>query len=142
MYRYLKAETGVSADSTLTAPVFGPLKMVADQVQDLQEFSTTVRIVPGASEAPVAIAPVVNGYFIAVFSDYPVMVRLNGPSATQFTMKSNNVPIVNFGSPSPNMCIFMMTGTVTSLYLAPISGSQVTANVKVTVTGDPTNVYT
>ncbi len=141
-YRYSKAEIGVAYDSTLSYPITGPLKFYADQTKDLQSAEAFVRIAPGASEAQVSIAPVTNGYWICVLSDYPVLVRLNGVSATQYTMRGNNVAATNVGAPLPDQCVFLATIAVTSVYLAPISGAVQTANCKVIVTGDPLNPYT
>jgi hypothetical protein len=142
MYRYVKAEVGAAADSSLNDPVFGPLKIVADQTLDNESFATTIRVAPSASEAQVAIAPVTTGYFFALFSDYPVKVRLNGAMATQFTLKSNNVAAVSVGAPLPPQCCFMFNGEVTSVYLEPISSAAQTATVRIFVSGDPTSSYT
>jgi hypothetical protein len=142
MYRYVKAEVGAAADSSLNDPTFGPFRIVADQTLDLEQFTTTIRVAPGASEAQVAIAPVTTGYFIALFSDYPVKVRINGAMATQFTLKSNNVSAVSVGAPLPPQCFWCMTGEVTSVYLEPISSAASTATVRIVVTGDPTSSYT
>lgn len=114
---------------------------VVDQTQDLQVFHTSKTVGPADAEAIVPIAPVVNGYYIEVRSDYPVLLRINGVSATQYQMTSNNVQAVNVGSPIPDKCIYTATIRVTSLYLAPITGAQQAAKVKVLVTGDPTSSY-
>ena len=83
----------------------------------------------------------VNGYFIDIRSDYPVMIRLNGNTATQLTMKSNGVTPTNLGAPLPDQCVFVANVAVTSLYIAPISGATQTATVRIAISGDPTNAY-
>lgn len=142
MWRQLSVEVGVSVDSSFTSPLFGPAKVVCYQQKDNQEFHTRATVAPGATETAIAIAPVTQGYFFCLFSDYPVLVRLNGPSATQFTLNTNNVAATNVGSPLPNQCCLILTGQVSSVRLAPIASAQQTANVTIVVTGDPTNAYT
>ena len=142
MYRYTKVEVGAASDSTLRYPVFGPLQLFFDQVKDLQSFDTMVRVAPGAAESQLTLGPITTAYLLLVTSDYPVMVRPNGVSATQYTLKSNSVAAPNVGSPLPNQCVFLISGTITSLYLAPIAGAVQTANVTVFAAGDPLNSYT
>jgi len=141
MYRSITVEAVASVDSSLTQPIFGPLRMTAYQSLDKKADPIYTQVGPSDAEAALSLN-VTNGYAVAIFSDYPIMVRLNGVSSTQFTMHSNNVAAVNAGSPLPAQCCFVATVTVTSIRLAPISGATQTANVAVLVTGDPTNSYT
>lgn len=140
MYRQTLLHTVVSDDSNQTQIQYDR-QCVLNQTKDLQFFQTVKRINVSDAEAQVPIAPVTNAYFLEIRSDYPVMVRLNGASATQFTLKSNNVQPVNVGAPLPDNCVLCITALVTSVYLAPISGATQVANVKVTCSGDPTSSY-
>jgi hypothetical protein len=139
-YRITTVRTVVADDSTLDQVDYDRDTTVY-QSKDLQVFHTVKRVAPADAEAQVSIAPVSAGYFIDIRSDYPVLVRINGASATQFTMKSNGVSPVNLGAPLPDQCVFVATMTVTRIDIAPISGATQVANVRICVTGDPQNVY-
>jgi len=141
MYSYFKVEVGAASDSSLYDPVFGPRKVFLEQTKDQQDFVTVIRVGPAAAEAIVPMAPVVNGYRIYVASDYPVKLRLNGVSATQYILTSNNVAATNVGAPLPDACIFIATCSITSVYLAPITSAAQTANVKIFISGDPISAY-
>jgi hypothetical protein len=140
MYRTTTVQVQAGDDSNLQSKLFDRA-CTFFQTKDLETFSTTIRVAPGAADASVPIAPVAQGYFIAVFSDYPVMYRLNGVSATQQTMVTNGQPVVNNGAPAPDQCLLISTQLVTSLYLQPIASAAQTANVRVFVSGDPLSAY-
>lgn len=139
-YRKTVIHSSVGDDSNLTN-IDWDRTAVIDQSQDLQVFHTAKTVGPADAEAIVPIAPVVNGYYIEVRSDYPVLLRVNGVSATQLTLTSNNVQPVNVGAPIPDKCVYMASAKITSLYLAPITGATQSAKVKILVTGDPVSVY-
>jgi len=139
-YRSITAKVVASVDSSLTQPIFGPVEMTAYQTLDCKADPIYTQVAPSASEAALSLN-VTTGYFVAIMSDYPVLVRLNGVSSTQFTMHSNNARAVNAGSPLPFQCCFIANIEVTSIRLAPISGAAQTANVAVLVTGDPISAY-
>lgn len=139
-YRTATLNFKAGDSSSLDAVLFDRLSTFY-QTKDLETFSTFVRIGTADAETTIAIAPVTTGYFIALFSDYPIKVRLNGASETQFTMKSNNVTPVSTGAPAPDQCVLLFTGTITAVRLEPISGAAQTANVKIFISGDPANSY-
>ena len=139
-YRQIAVEVVVADDSSQDQIAFRR-KATVFQTNDNELFNTTVRVAPGAADTLVAIAPVTTGYGIALYSDYPVKVRLNGVGATQFTLTPSSVSPTYLGAPLPDQCVFVATMTVTSVYLEPISGATTTANVRLVVTGDPTNAY-
>lgn len=139
-YRKTVLHTMVGDDSNLSN-VDWDRTAVLDQSQDQQVFHVSKTVNPTDAEAQVSIAPVVAGYYIEVRSDYPVLVRLNGNTATQLTMRTNNVQPVNIGAPTPDRCLYAATVSVTSLYLAPITGATQAAKVKILVTGDPISAY-
>jgi hypothetical protein len=140
MYSSVKVEVVAADDSSLEQVLFERAASFY-QTKDLESCSLTYRVGPSDAEAAVSIAPVTTGYRLVLLSDYPVLVRLNGVSETQFTLKSNNVPATNVGAPKPDQCFFAITGTVTALRLAPISGATETATVKVFCSGDPQSSY-
>lgn len=140
MYRQTQFHTVVSDDSNQTQIVYDR-NCVVSQVKDLQACQVVKRVGVSDAETQVSLAPVSNAYYFELRSDYPVLVRLNGNTATQFTLKSNGVQPVNLGAPLPDACVFVVTGLVTSVYLAPISNAQQTANVRIVATGDPTSSY-
>ncbi len=139
-YRQTVIRTVVADDSNLSQVDYDRTATL-NQTRDLQVFHTVKRVAVSDAETQVAIAPVTTGYLVDIRSDYPVMVRFNGPSATQFTLKGNNVSPTNIGAPLPDQCVFVASMTVTSIYVAPITGAAQTANVKVCVTGDPVSSY-
>lgn len=139
-YRTTSVRTVIADDSTLDQVDYDRDATVY-QSKDLQVFHTVKRVAPADAETQVSIAPVTTGYFVDIRSDYPVMIRINGVSATQFTMKSNGVPPVNLGAPLPDQCVFVATMTVTRIDIAPISGATQTANVRIAVSGDPQSSY-
>lgn len=139
-FRTTTVRTVIADDATLDQVDYDRDATVY-QVKDLQVFHTVKRIAPGVAEAQVPIAPITTGYFIDIRSDYPVMVRLNGVGATQFTLTSNSVSPTNLGAPLPDQCVFVANMQVTSIYLQPISGAGQTANVRIAITGDPQSAY-
>jgi hypothetical protein len=139
-YRTTSVRTVIADDSTLDQVDYDRDATVY-QSKDLQVFHSTKRVAPGDAESQVSIAPVTNGYFVDIRSDYPVMIRLNGVSATQLTMKSNGVPPVNLGAPLPDQCVFIANVLVTRIDIAPIAGATQTATVRIAVSGDPQNSY-
>lgn len=140
-YRKTVLHTQVGDDSNLQNDDWDR-RLVIDQSQDQQVFVGRRTVLPGDADTLIPITPVVNGYYYEIRSDYPVMFRINGNTATQQTMKSNNVQPVNVGAPTPDRCFAAATAAVTSIYIAPISGAQQAAKVKILVVGDPTNSYT
>lgn len=139
-YRQVAAEVVVADDSSQDQIVFRR-KATAFQTADNEVFNTVVRVVPAAAEAQIAIAPVAAGYFVAVYSDYPVMIRFNSAGGTQFVMSPSSVSPTYLGAPTPDQCCFIATAQITSVYLEPIASASSTANVRIVVTGDPTNAY-
>lgn len=140
-YRKTVLHTQVGDDSNLQNLEWDR-RLVVDQTQDQQVFVGGRTVNTSDADTLIAIAPVTNGYYVEIRSDYPVMVRINGNTATQLTMKNNNVQPVNVGAPTPDRCFYAATVAVTSIYIAPISGAQQAAKVKILVVGDPTNAYT
>lgn len=139
-YRTTQIRTIVADDQTLDQIDYDRQTTVY-QTKDLEVFHSTVRVAPSDAEAQISLAPVSTGYFLDIRSDYPVLVRINGNTATQFTMRSNGVSPVNLGAPLPDQCIYVATINITSLYIAPISGATQTATVRIAVTGDPQSSY-
>jgi hypothetical protein len=139
-YRTTQVRTIIADDATLDQVDYDRQTTVY-QTKDLQVFHTVKRVAPADAEAQVPIAPVTSGYFVDIRSDYPVQVRINGASATQFTLRSNGVSPVNLGAPLPDQCVFVATMAVTRIDIAPISGAQQTATVRIAVSGDPTSAY-
>lgn len=139
-YRRTVLHTMVGDDSNLSNVDYDRTAVV-DQSQDQQVFHTSKTVNPADTDSLLPIAPVVNGYYVEIRSDYPILFRINGASATQYTMKSNNVQPVNVGSPVPDRCVYSATVACTSVYLAPIAGATQAAKVKVLVVGDPINPY-
>ena len=141
-HRLLKLSVTGATDPTLSQLIFGPAAIDAYQNLDNTFFSGRKVVNSTDAEAQLVLGPVANAYFLAVLSDYPVLVRLNSPTGTQFTLKAQKVPAVNVGSAPPIKCAFVLTGLVTALYLAPIPGATGVANVLVFATGDPSASYT
>jgi hypothetical protein len=139
-YRITTVRTVVADDQTLDQVDYDRDTTVY-QSKDLQVFHTVKRVAPGDADTQVSIAPVSTGYFVDIRSDYPVLIRLNGNTATQLTMKTNGVTPTNLGAPLPDQCVYVATVNLTSLYIAPISGATQTANVRIVVTGDPISAY-
>lgn len=139
-YRTTQVRTIIADDQTLDQVDYDRQTTVY-QTKDLQVFHVTKRVAPADAEAQVVIAPVVAGYFVDIRSDYPILVRFNGASNTQYTLKSNGVSPTNLGAPLPDQCVFVATMTVTRIDIAPISGAQQTATVRIAVSGDPTSPY-
>lgn len=139
-YRQVACEVVVADDSSQDQIVFRR-KATAFQTADNEAFNTVVRVVPAAVEAQIAIAPVSTGYFVALYSDYPVKVRFNSAGGTQFVMSPSSVSPTYLGAPTPDQCVFVATAQITSLYLEPIASATTTANVRIVVTGDPSNAY-
>lgn len=141
MYRLIQVRAVVADDGNLFGKTFDRSATLF-QTRDLEATAPALRVAPGAAEAQVNLGALSTGYAIALFADYPVKVRLNGPSATQFTLRSNSTPPVNQGAPLPPQCVFVATMDVSSLYVEPIASATQTASVWLVVTGDPTNSYT
>lgn len=145
MYRSVQLTVAGAYDSSLKWPIFGPLNIYFDNVNDLQAYNQIHRVNATDTEFTVPISSLITAsYFYVVVSDYPVLVRLVGASTTQFTMHSNNVAVTNIGSPVPDQCVMFGTCALPNNYmtLAPITGAVQTATVKVFVSGDPLNAYT
>lgn len=140
-YRKTVLHTQVGDDQNLTNLEWDR-RAVVDQTLDQQVFVGGRTVNPADADTLIPITPVVNGYYYEIRSDYPVMFRINGNTATQQTMKSNNVQPVNVGAPSPDRCFAAATAAVTSIYIAPIAGATQAAKVKILVLGDPINSYT
>ncbi len=139
-YRRIDAEVVVADDSSQDQIAYRR-RITTWQTADNEVFQAVVRVVPGAADTQVPIAPITTGYGIAIFSDYPVKVRINGVGATQLTMSPGAVSPTYLGAPTPDQCCYIATVQVTSLYLEPIAGAAQTANVRIVITGDPTNAY-
>jgi hypothetical protein len=139
-YRVTTVHTVIADDSSLSQVDYDRDATVS-QIKDLQVFHVTKRVGPSDAEVLVPIAPVTQGYFVDIRSDYPVMIRLNGVSATQLTLSSNNTSPVTSNSPLPDACVFVATAKITSIYVQPISGATATANVRIAVSGDPASAY-
>lgn len=140
-YRLIELHAVVADDSNQANKSFDRTATIW-QTLDLETASPSLRVAPGDVEASIALGTIAQGYAVVVMADYPIRVRFNGPSATQFTLTSNNVPAQNVGAPLPANCVFAATMLVTSLYVQPITSAAQTANVWLTVTGDPSNPYT
>ncbi len=139
-YRTTTVRTVIADDSTLDQVDYDRSSNVY-QAKDLIVFHTTMRVAVGASEVLVPIAPVTQGYFLDIRSDYPVMVRLNDVSGTQFTMATNNSSPVNLGAPLPDQCVFVANIKISSIRIEPIAGATQTATVRIAVSGDPQSAY-
>jgi hypothetical protein len=140
-YRLLELRLRVGAESSLRGDLDADVDVTLSQTLDKETCSKRLRVGPSDAEAQVDISPVTTGYCVAVFSDYPVKLRINGAAETQFTGKTNNVSAVNVGAPLPYQYVFLATVTCTRLDIAPITSAAQTATVKVVVTGDPTTAY-
>lgn len=138
-YRLFEASAVVASDSSQTdaSMVSASLtKTVDNETVDLK-----IRVGAADSDTQVTLGTLTTAYALAVFSDYPIRIRVNGSSATQLTLTSCNVPAFNAGAPLPPNCVYMTTAQVTSLYVQPISAAERTANVRVIASGDPTSSY-
>lgn len=140
MYRLIEAHVVTADDSNQSQITFNRTCSLT-QTKDLEAASPTVRVAPADAEAAITLGTISTAYAIAIFSDYPILVRLNGPSSTQFTLTSSNVPATNVGAPLPANCCFIATCQVTSLRVAPITGASQTANVWICASGDPQSAY-
>lgn len=140
-YRLFEVRAVVADDQTMMNKSFDRSAMIW-QSKDLEAVAPTIRVGASDSEATISLGTITTGYAFCIFSDYPILVRLNGSSATQFTMHTNSVPVVNTGAPVPPQCVFMGNIEVSSIRVSPITGAAQTANVWLAVTGDPTNAYT
>lgn len=140
-YRLFEIHTVVGDDSNLQQKAFDRTATLT-QVNDLEVAAPTIRVAPADADTQIVLGTISQGYSIAVYSDYPVKVRFNGNTATQFTLTSNNVAATNVGAPLPAECFIGGTFLVSSLYVAPITSAAQTANVWIVCTGDPANAYT
>lgn len=140
MYRAVQLRVVAADDSNLRSVTFDRT-LTAYQTRDLETAVAAVRVGTSDAQAQVSIAPLTTAYAVAVFSDYPIRVRFNGASETQFTMTPANVAAVNVGAPLPDQCAIYMQGQITSVWVQPISGATQTANVKIVATGDPSSAY-
>lgn len=140
MYRLLEARLRMGTDSTLD-DLDADIRIALSQAKDRESCNKRLLVAPADSQVEVTIAPVTTGYFYLVAADYPILLRINGSTATQLTGHSNNVAAVNVGAPLPIQYLSMGTVEVTSLWVAPISGASRTANVRVLVSGDPESAY-
>lgn len=139
-YREFQVSVVVADDSNKSSKSFDRQAYIY-QVKDLETVGPTIRVQPADAEVQVSLGTITTGYAFAIFADYPIRVRINGASATQFIMHSNNVPATNTGAPLPPQCVFMGNVEITSIYVQPIVNAQQTANVWLSVTGDPASVY-
>lgn len=139
-YREISASMLI-ADTSACQSVEFQRKVTFYRKDDLEVFVTTRQVGIADVEAQVSIAPISLGYSLWISSDYPVLVRLNGVSATQFQLTPNTVGATNLGTIAPDNCVWDATIRVTSIYIAPISGATQTATVKICVTGDPAVSY-
>lgn len=142
LFSLFKLSVDVADDSSLAEPL-GHGAATITQNRDNKSFVNKYQVLPGSAEQLIDFSTTLTlGYRWAVFSDYPILLRANGPSATQLTMASGNVAATNVGAPLPYQCLHASTTQITSLRLAPIANASQTANVKVIIVGDPTNAYT
>jgi hypothetical protein len=139
-YRLIELHVAVGDDSSLQAVEFNRSTTLT-QVNDLITASPTMKILPGASQAQVLLGSLVQGYSCWVFSDYPVLVRFNGASSTQFQTTSNGIPATNIGAPLPPACVIGGGFLMSSLYIAPIANAAQTATCWIVATGDPQSAY-
>lgn len=139
-YREFQVAVVVADDSNKSSVSFNRTAYIY-QTKDLESVSPSIRVQPADSEALVSLGTITTGYAFSVFCDYPIRIRLNGVSATQHVMHSNNAPVVNTGAPAPPQCVLMGNIEITSIYVQPIVNAQQTANVWITVTGDPASAY-
>lgn len=140
-YREFQVSVTVADDSNKSAVSFDRSAFVY-QTKDLESVTQSFRVAPADAEFQVSMGQVGTAYGWALYCDYPVLVRLNGVSATQFTMHTNNVPATNSGAPLPPQCVAINNFEITSIRVAPISGAAQTANCWFVATGDPANAYT
>lgn len=139
-YREFQVSVTVADDSNKSSVSFDRTAFIY-QTRDLEAVSPTFRVAPADTEALISLGTITTGYAFALYSDYPIMVRLNGVSSTQFTMHSNGVPATNSGAPLPPQCVFMGNIEISSIRVAPITGAGQTANCWLVVTGDPQSAY-
>lgn len=144
-YRITTLGTILADDSELTRKYFDA-KCQVYQTLDKEHVVKLVRIGTADADAEVSLSPLSTAYYLEIRSDYPIMYRVIGSgsasAATQMTLVGQGVTVVNQGAPLPDKCFMAMTGKVTSLYIAPISGASQTANVTVVASGDPVSAYT
>lgn len=132
----------VAPDSTFVNDD-GQLDCYVTQTKDLKSFCNRISVAPGVSQFQVDYSSsLTTVYRWAIVSDYPIMFRLKGSSADQYTMVSGTPPVVNVGAPTPYQCFASGTTQISSLYLQPIANATQTATVKVLLVGDPLNAYT
>ena len=141
MYRLMKLSVIAADDSNVQQVAFDRSAAIW-KTADLEVAAPTIRVAPADSQVQVTLGSISNGKFIAIFADYPIMFRLNGSSATQFTFTTANVPATNVGAPLPAQCAMAGNFNITSLYVQPIASAAQTANVWICCAGDPTNDYT
>lgn len=141
-YRETIVTTTVSDDFQQTRSYYGPSTCAITQTLDKEVVTKLVRVAPADAEAVVDITPLATAYYLEIRSDYPVMLRINGSSATQFTLIGQNATVTNVGAPVPDKVVVVFPATVTSVRLAPITSASQTANVTVICTGDPVSAYT
>lgn len=139
-YRLMRLQMAVADDASMSQLSFSRDAEMW-QVRDLEVAAPTVRVGTADAEAAISLGTLTTAYGIAIFSDYPIKVRLNGASETQFILTSNNTPATNVGAPNPAQCFFACTAQVTSLRIAPIASAARTANVWICASGDPATAY-
>ena len=140
-YRLLEARIQVADDSNLDQLLFDR-RIVSYQTKDLKVVTKNVRVAASDADTAIDLTPISQGYFYAIYADYPVRFRINGVGATQQTLVTSGVAATNLGGPMPDQCFACANALVTSIYLQPIAGATQTANVRIVVMGDPTNAYT
>lgn len=117
------------------------LDQTLDQALDLKQALAQVSVNPSDTEFAIA-TNISNVYNCTIASSYPILVRFNGDSATQFQLTSNSVAEQNIGSTPVYTCVAVLPFKITSLKLAPIAGATQVAQVKIIMTGDPAVAYT
>ena len=141
-YRLVEVHAVVGDDSNLQQVAFDRTATVW-QTADLEVAPLTFRVAPAdAADVSIPLGTIAQGYAIHLFSDYPILVRFNSNTGTQFTLTSSNTPATNVGAPLPDSCYIGGNFKVTALYVSPISGASQTATCRVVCTGDPANAYT
>ena len=140
-YRLFELHAVVGDDSNLQQVAFDRTATVW-QVNDLEVAPPTFRVAPGdAADVQIALGTVAQGYCIALFSDYPIKLRVNSNSGTQLTLTTSNSPATNVGAPLPAKCFYATTALINSLFVSPIANAGQTATCWLVVTGDPLNAY-
>lgn len=141
LFSIFKVSIDVGDDSSLSE-LAGHGSAAISQTKDNKSFVSKFTVAPGAVQAQIDFSTTLTtGYRWLLLSDYPIMFRVNGSTATQQTMESGNVAATAVGAPLPYNCFAGATAQITSLYVQPIAGASTTANCKLIICGDPTSAY-